>query len=132
MALREGPTTNQILVVDDEVDLAETFRDLFEGLGFIVDVAHDGLQAMDKVAAQNYRLVLSDIRMPRCGGLQLAEFLKAHHPSVPVLLITGFADVTEDMAKSAGVKKLLSKPIDLEDLIQTVKSYCPEPSPPGL
>lgn len=110
-----------ILVVDDEVALAETLRDLLVFHGYDVDIAGNGIQAQDHLGKRKYDLVISDIRMPVMDGMQLLQHINQHHRGTPVILISGFSDYDEKTASDKGAHGLVSKPMDVESLIKLVK-----------
>jgi DNA-binding NtrC family response regulator len=111
----------RILVVDDEVDLAETLRDLIMLYGYEVEIAANGLEAQSCLNLQRYDLVISDIRMPVMDGIQLLSLIHQQHHGTPVILISGFSDYDEKAAAENGSCGLLSKPIEMADLIELIK-----------
>jgi len=96
----------RLLLADDEALVRSTTRRLLERLGWQVDEARDGQEAVDLVAAapRAYAAALLDVRMPRLGGPEAARRLAALAPGLPVLLITGFADRLD------GLEGVLQKP----------------------
>jgi YesN/AraC family two-component response regulator len=113
--------------VDDEVDLAHTFRELLIDSGFRdVEVAYDGQQAIEKFSAQNrYSIVVSDVRMPRVNGLKLAEHLHQNFPETVVLLVSGFSDISADKAHALGVRHVMTKPVEIDEFLALIKKYAP-------
>lgn len=111
----------RILVVDDEVALAETLRDLLVFHGYTVDIAGNGIQARECLDKASFDLVISDIRMPMMDGMQLLQHINQFHRGTPVILISGFSDYDEKTATERGAKGLVSKPMDIESLIKLVK-----------
>jgi DNA-binding NtrC family response regulator len=112
----------RILVVDDEVALAETMRDLLMFHGYEVEIAANGVQSQSSLSNQKFDLVISDIRMPMMDGMQLLSFINEHHRGTPVILISGFSDYDEKTASEKGARGLVSKPMDVENLIKLVKN----------
>ncbi len=105
----------KILVVDDEPDLREILRDEFELGGAQVTEAVNGVDALKKVEATDFDLVISDIRMPGGDGFTFAKAVKQRNPRRPaVVLITGFADVTAEEAAAVGIEGFFQKPFSLE------------------
>ncbi|MGE0528405.1 MAG: response regulator, partial [Bdellovibrionales bacterium] len=70
----------KVLIVDDEVQLAQTLSDILKLRGFDPDTAHDGLQAKKKLMSESFRIVITDIRMPRMDGSTLLAYIQEHHP----------------------------------------------------
>ncbi len=112
----------KILIVDDEVDICEMMSFTFESHGFETLVATDAAEAFDLVKKQDPDLVVSDIRMPKGGGMKLLEDIKRHNPKRPlVFLITGYSDKTREEAIALGAEDVLSKPIRLQDLVEKIE-----------
>ncbi len=111
----------KILIVDDEVDICEMMSFTFESQGYETLVAYDAAQAFELVQSQDPDLVVSDIRMPKGGGMKLLEDIKKHNPKRPkVFLITGYSDRTREEAIAAGAEDVFAKPIKLQDLLDHV------------
>ncbi|SME96882.1 response regulator [Pseudobacteriovorax antillogorgiicola] len=113
----------KILIVDDEVDICEMMSFTFDSHGFETFVAHDAAAAFELVKTEDPDLVVSDIRMPKGGGMKLLEDIKNHNADRPkVFLITGYSDNTREEAISAGAEDVLAKPIKLQELVERVTS----------
>lgn len=113
-----------VLVVDDEPDIAELFRqqfrrDLRQGR-FAMDFATSGPQALGLIAAAEGRdiiLLLSDVNMPGMSGFDLLARARALRPDVPVVLITAYDDaMTRARAEADGAAGLIAKPLDFARL----------------
>jgi CheY-like chemotaxis protein len=108
-----------LLVVDDEADLREIISSEFEFLGARVLQAENVSTAKSLLDHQKIDLIISDIRMPGATGIDLLKYVRSKSLEVPpVILITGFADITPQDAFDQGAEALMSKPFKLEDLIQ--------------
>ena len=109
-----------ILVVDDEPDIEDLFRQQFRhdlrAKRFVMEFAPSAAQALDLIdqaSAATLILILSDINMPEMSGLEFLPRAKAARPEVPVIMITAYGDeVTKGKALSGGAEALLDKPID--------------------
>ncbi len=108
-----------VLVVDDEEGLREILSLEFSLRGFRVVSAACGRDAFDLVKKEKVDAVVSDVRMPNGDGIELLRNIKSFNPSIRVLLMTGFADLTEAEATSLGAEKLLMKPFSLAELMKT-------------
>jgi CheY-like chemotaxis protein len=113
-----------ILVVDDEPDIEQLFRqqfrrDLRSGR-FAMEFAQSAAAALEGIAAATDRsliLVLSDINMPGMTGLELLPRAKSLRPDVPIIMITAYGDAeTKRKALEQGAESLLTKPIDFGSL----------------
>ncbi|MCB9478213.1 MAG: response regulator [Deltaproteobacteria bacterium] len=118
-----GPISipERALVVDD----GETFRNLLSRtlttMGFQVDIAADGLEAIELIKKNDYSIVLSDLMMPRAGGLEVLRAQKDRDPDVPVIVITGYASLDTALAAiKEGVYDYITKPFQLEEIKLTV------------
>lgn len=105
------------LIVDDEPDLTEVISFQLNQMGIRTLEAHSGTEAWNIfVENPGIDLVISDVRMPSGDGIDLTKKIRKHQPSVPIVLMSGFADVMEDEAKEMGAAVLLQKPMDLSDI----------------
>lgn len=101
----------RILLVDDDTRVREMLRDVITSFGYDVEVAADGRAGLAKFELHPVDVVLTDFMMPGMTGLELAAHVRVIRPTVPVILLTGFATaaVVEE-ARRLGVT-LMSKPI---------------------
>jgi len=119
-----------ILVVDDEADVEDLFRQQFRrdirGGRFVMEFALSAVEALTKIAdakGVSLILILSDINMPGMSGLELLPKAKAMRPDVPVIMITAYGDAeTRRKAIERGAEGLLTKPIDFSALRQEIDS----------
>lgn len=108
-----------ILVVDDEADLREIVASEFEFLEAKVFLAANVSEAKRVLQSEDIDLIVSDIRMPGASGIDLLSFIKNENMNFPpIILITGFADISIEDALNLGAEALLSKPFKLEELIK--------------
>ena len=112
-----------ILVVDDEPDVADLFRQQFRRelrtARFMMDFARSGVQALEIVAEAQASLILilSDVNMPGMSGLDLLLKARQARPDVPVIMITAYGDPeTLREATERGAAGLFTKPIDFPEL----------------
>ncbi|MBF0539887.1 MAG: response regulator [Nitrospirae bacterium] len=111
-----------ILIVDDEQVLREMTSDAVKASGYNVFTAENGLDAITKLMEQKIDLVVSDIKMPMMDGLKLAREMNSLYPQIPLILVTGFADVdTAVKALKQGAMDFIPKPIEIDLLIETIK-----------
>jgi DNA-binding NtrC family response regulator len=105
------------MIAEDDVAQRLGLQQLIRSWGFDVDVASDGCEALDKVAASPPGIVLTDLVMPRMGGLDLLRALQQHAPDITVVLMTAQGSVdTAVEAIKLGAYDYLTKPIDLPRL----------------
>jgi len=92
-------------------------RKALERAGHSVDEAADGSAAVNKIRSRRYLLVLSDLKLPGCSGLEVLRASKQADPTIPVILITAFGSIEEAVAAMKdGAFDFIQKPVDLEHL----------------
>ena len=118
-----------ILVVDDEPDVAEMFRQRFRREArqgtYVLHFAASGEEALDKLAdgvRPELIVILSDINMPGMDGLSLLREIKSRRPDLPVMMVTAYGDdERRRRAEEAGAFQFLSKPVDFELLKEELR-----------
>ena len=121
------PTNGKrILIVDDEADIAWTFKIALECAEFIVDVFNDPMKSLSAYKAGVYDLLLLDIRMPRMNGFELYDKTKEIDDKVNVCFVTAYEEYYDEIKKrfphSEKTELFIRKPIGVEELIRKVKS----------
>src|SRR5262249_44349528 len=117
--------TESVLIVDDEVDVADMLAIGFERLGYDVTCCNDPLEALRAVQQDpgGWDVGISDQLMPSMRGVVLIERLKAAAPGLTALLCTGFADgTTEEAARDAGADAFLMKPIEAHRIAEAMRA----------
>jgi DNA-binding response OmpR family regulator len=112
-----------ILIVDDELDLLDMYRELFEMDGFEVYTASSAMEGMETYKNnKKIRLIISDSNMGDMSGIDFLKQLKSTYGSIPIFyLSTGAFEQTEDYIKSIGGQGLVLKPFDLDEIINKIK-----------
>ncbi len=106
-----------ILAVDNEKRMCKLIKASLELEGHRVDTAFSGREALDKIEATNYDVVITDLKMAEIDGMAVLEFARQHHPDTEVIIITAFA--TQDTALEAmkkGAYDYLIKPFKMDEL----------------
>lgn len=121
-----------ILIVDDDVEMADTCSMLLESHGFNVNVARSGAAALAMIAGGSYDLVISDCVMPGMSGVTLTERIKANPSSahLPVLLMS--ASLRCEIADSDSYDAFLRKPFLAEKLLAEVRKLLGAVTAPAL
>ncbi len=118
-----------ILVVDDEPDVADLFRQRFrrevrQG-DYVMHFAASGEQALERLAGEiqpTLVAVLSDINMPGMDGLQLLAEIKQRFPDLPVMMVTAYGDeARRRLATENGAAEFITKPVDFDFLKQQLR-----------
>jgi len=108
----------KILIVDDEMGILDTLQILFRSEGFQVAVANSGREALDALSKERPDLVLSDIRMPGAGGLEVLSKARELDPELPVILMTAQASLQSAMrAVNEGAYHYIQKPFTNDELL---------------
>jgi len=119
------PTGNErILLVDDEETLVEIGRQMLERLGYRVVAQTSPIEASEAFHANpdGFDLVITDQTMPNMTGDRLAKQLMAVKPEIPIILCSGFSEMTnEKKAKAMGIRAYVRKPLVMSDLAQTIR-----------
>lgn len=111
----------RVLVVDDSTALRETLSDILTGDGYIVEMAEDGLAALDHMAGSSFDVVILDLAMPRLDGIEMLRRVKEPHPAV--VICSAFEYYTPeqvDQAVGSKVFRSLRKPVAPGKLISVV------------
>jgi DNA-binding NtrC family response regulator len=118
---------SSILVVDDEDALRTVLSSELTNEGYEVRSASDGDEAIGELQKGAFDLVLLDIKMPRLNGFEVLKFIKEHHQTSKVVMLTGFADLKNAIeSKKLGADDFVSKPYDLVDLLTTIERVLSE------
>jgi two-component system, NtrC family, response regulator PilR len=121
----------RILVVDDEADIRELLDMTLARMGLVCDCAASVAEARRYLCTNEYRLCLTDMRMPDGDGLELVRYVEAQYPRLPVAVITAHGSTENAVAAlKAGAFDYLSKPVSLAQLRTLVKSALALPENP--
>jgi CheY-like chemotaxis protein len=125
--------TVSILIVDDEADVADLFRQRFrretrQGL-YVLHFASSGEEALEKLAGEiepQLIVILSDINMPGMDGLALLRAIKTRWPDLPVMMVTAYGDdERRRRADEYGAAEFLTKPVDFDFLKEQLRQLPP-------
>jgi DNA-binding NtrC family response regulator len=121
-------TDHSLLVVDDDVDTCRNYRDIFTDLGYCVDIAHDGVSALEKVRQKPHAVAVVDLMMPGMDGLALYAEMKRLRPETVAVLVTAFPHHPRaEQSLDAGVWRVMSKPVELTQLLALVNEALDQP-----
>lgn len=111
------PAMDELLLVEDKAELREMLRTALSKAGYQVDDVADGTAAVSKLRSRRFLLILTDLRLPGCSGLDVLRAAREADPDVPVIVMTAFGSIEEAVtAMKEGAYDFIQKPIDLEHL----------------
>ena len=109
------------MVVDDEEELLEIIEFELHELGYKVATVESGDQALDLISKDNFDFVLSDVRMRGLSGIDLVKKTNELEFSVPILLMSGFSEISEMEARKIGAVGIISKPLDFKKIVEFIE-----------
>lgn len=121
--------TENILMIDDEVSVCEIARDMLSGLGYAVQIVHDGKTGLEyyRDRQANVDCILLDVNMPVMGGKQTFDLLRQENPFVRIILITGYGrDTLETSRFSSEINGFIQKPFQIELLATKLRQVLDE------
>jgi two-component system response regulator FlrC len=111
-----------ILVVDDEQSMRAALAEALDICGYQVETAENGVEALARFSAGKHHLVITDLRMPKMGGMELLKEIKSISPVTPVVVITAYGTVnTAVAAMKTGAAEFIMKPFSLDELRKVVQ-----------
>ena len=116
----------KILIVDDEVDLVETVRYPLEMEGFNVLVSYNGEDALSQARKEKPDLILLDLMLPKLDGYKVCRLLKfdERYRNIPILMLTAKTQEKDKaLGMETGANDYITKPFDLDKLMEKVKGY---------
>jgi DNA-binding NtrC family response regulator len=114
---------SRILVIDDERSIRNTLKDILEYEKYEVDLAEDGIKALEKIKTSSYDMVLCDIKMPGMDGIEVLEKFQELIPDTPVVMISGHGNIdTAVESIKKGAFDYIEKPLDLNRLLITIRN----------
>ncbi len=114
----------KILIVEDNELNLKLFDDILKYQNYKTEKALDGIQAYEKIKKINFDLIILDIQLPKLDGFSLLEKLKKENIKLPPIIIASACAMDSDKtkAKDFGIDTYLTKPIDINNFINTVKN----------
>jgi two-component system chemotaxis response regulator CheY len=123
---KDAPGKGRILIVDDEESIRKALRLTLTKVGYDVVEADDGAKGIEAIGADDNPLmvdvIICDIRMPKINGLEAITYFQQQHPSVAVLVLTGYPDIQlATTLLKQGVVDYLVKPVERDKLVASVE-----------
>jgi DNA-binding response OmpR family regulator len=122
----------RILVVDDDQDSRNLLSEFLAANGYLVKTFADGAAAREELSrAEEFHVVIADLRMPKESGLELLRNLRRQKSSHAIILMSSFiSQVEREQAQELGVRALLEKPFRLTELLAAVEEVVPKKAIP--
>ncbi|MBN2167393.1 MAG: response regulator [Marinilabiliaceae bacterium] len=121
----EWPEKLKILVAEDNQLNQRVAQNIFRKIGFDIELANDGHEAIQKALCTNYNIIFMDIFMPGMDGIAAVKELKKHRKSCPVVAMTASNDHSErERAFAAGMDDYICKPAKVEEILRMLTKWC--------
>ncbi|MCW8914440.1 MAG: response regulator [Magnetovibrio sp.] len=115
----------KVLIVDDETTAAHSLSDFLQDAGYLVYTAYNGEEALQIYYSDPVDAMITDLRMPIMGGIELIREVRKASSTLPIFAMTGHAPVERDvLIKELGVMEVWSKPISLREVVNHLQSVC--------
>ncbi|MGZ4851359.1 MAG: response regulator [Candidatus Bathyarchaeia archaeon] len=112
----------KILVIDDDENIRNTMKTILEDEGYLVDLAANGSEAIEKTQKTAYNIALLDIRLPDIEGVELLKLMKDPTPRTRKIMVTGYPSMQNAItALNKNADAYLIKPVNVEKLLKTIK-----------
>ncbi|MDY6907881.1 MAG: response regulator [Chloroflexota bacterium] len=119
---KRDPNMVEILVIDDEYNVRSVMTEALTSCGYQVYLA-DGSTVVDALAAREYNLIITDLRMPVMDGMQIIARAREESPGVKIIVTTGYpSEDTLERCKEMGVDRYLVKPFSIGEIRQVARN----------
>jgi DNA-binding NtrC family response regulator len=115
--------SGRILIVDDDPHFLRVLQRILSGEKFSVTATSNPCDAIGLLRSDNFDLIICDLRMPECDGLNLLHVIRTGGNEIPVIILTAYGEVDTYLeAMNAGVTEYLNKPIKSDELVRVVRN----------
>ena len=113
----------RILIIDDDPHFLRVLQRILSGEKFVVTATSNPCDAIDLLHSGNFDLIICDLRMPDCDGLNLLQAIRSAGNEIPVIILTAYGEVDTYLeAMNAGATEYLNKPIKSDELVLVVRN----------
>ena len=121
--------SGRVLVVDDQIELAENIAEILQTLGFETDVADSAEAGLERIERGGVTALITDFRLPGRNGAELIEDIRRRGSRIPVLMMSAYSDeLTMERAQAAGAWLFMPKPVALSALMAAFESLAKHPA----
>ncbi|OIO38375.1 MAG: hypothetical protein COT00_02845 [Candidatus Omnitrophica bacterium CG07_land_8_20_14_0_80_50_8] len=113
----------KIILADDERTLIEPLQDLLTKRGHSVDLAFDGLEALELINRNNYEIAFLDFSLPEVTGLEIVEHIQKTKPATKTVMMTGYPLMKDFLVNTIGANEYLSKPFAFSEVEALLIKY---------
>jgi DNA-binding NtrC family response regulator len=115
--------SGRILIIDDDPHFLRVLQRILSGEKFAVMATANSCEAIDFLRSSTFELVICDLRMPDCDGLNILQTIRSEGSEIPVIILTAYGEVDTYLeAMNAGATEYLNKPIKSDELVQVVRN----------
>jgi DNA-binding NtrC family response regulator len=115
--------SGRILIIDDDPHFLRVLQRILSGEKFVVTATSNPCEAIGLLRSNNFDLIICDLRMPDCDGLNLLQAIRGSGSQIPVIILTAYGEVDTYLeAMNAGATEYLNKPIKSDELVQVVRN----------
>lgn len=113
----------RILVVEDNLRLADTLADALRAENYMVDIANDGLQGYEDAASGIYDILILDLMLPKMNGYEVLSSLRSDGNHIPVLILSARSELDDKLQGfRVGADDYVTKPFEIEELIMRIQA----------
>lgn len=123
MVQKEGKNLQKLLVADDDNEIRELLEFDLSHSGYVVDIAKDGEEALNKAIKENYDLILLDVMMPKMNGFDVCKNIRKTKPDIPILMLTAKGTILDKtQGFDSGADDYIVKPFDIQEVLLRVRA----------
>ena len=113
----------RLLLVEDDIGLAEVLAEALSDYGYAIDIVHDGEMGWEQASREDYSTILLDVNLPKLNGIELCKRLRSNSYTVPILMMTARdANTDKVVGLDAGADDYVVKPVDLLELMARIRA----------
>jgi two-component system cell cycle response regulator CtrA len=121
---------HRALVVEDDPAIRRLVEKLLQRRGITIDTAHDGRQAIEKIAVAEYSVIILDLMLPDVNGYEVIAYIKQRGLRLPVVVVSAVSQQVLSRLDLDVVKLVISKPFDVHEFTEGIAALCRADVPP--